>query len=104
MGEFMELEVVLGGLETIRQHRPVMWVENEHFYDDPPDTTFVDTMARELKYQCRSIARLELLCVPADSVEGSDGGLPAGFQRVFRHLSGEFKDVSLWKALNEVDP
>lgn len=99
--EFMELEVVLGGKNTIRRHRPVMWIENEKYFDSPSDRTFVDTMANELNYHCRPVARLELLCMPADLAEGA---LPAGFQRVFRHLTGEFKDVSLWEALNEVDP
>jgi len=101
--EFMELEVVLGGLETIRQHRPVMWVENERYFDDPPDRTFVDTMSTELDYECRPVARLELLCLSRGSPEGSEAGLPVGFQKVFRHLSGTFRDLSLWKALSEVE-
>merc|ERR1711879_739170 len=75
--EFMELEVVLGGLETIRQHRPVMWVENERYFDTPSDTTFVDTMAKEVDYSCKPIARLELLCLPSGAKEGEEGGLPA---------------------------
>jgi len=101
--EFMELDVVLGGLETIRRHRPVMWVENEKYFDSPSDTTFVDTMLKKADYKCQPIARLELLCLPADATEG-DGGLPAGFHQVFRHLSGELSDLTLWKALSEVDP
>merc|ERR1712113_793557 len=97
-----ELQVVLGGLETIRRHRPVMWVENEPFFDTPPDRTFIDTMSSELGYRCRSVARLELLCVPGEYEEG-EGALPTGFHRVFRHLSGEMKDLNLWRALSEVD-
>lgn len=96
--EFMELEVVMGGLETIRRHQPVMWVENENFFDEPSNTTFVDTMAAELGYECKAVARLELLCRPEGRQEGE------GFHRVFRHLSGEVKDDSLWKALTEADP
>jgi len=100
--EFMELDVVLGGRETIKRHRPVMWVENEPFFDDPPNRQFVDTMAAEFGYSCQTVAKLELLCLPFDA-QGS-GALPEGFRRVFRHLSGEVKDVHLWRALAEVDP
>jgi len=99
--EFMELQVVLGGQETIRQHRPVLWVENEAFFDDPPNREFVDTMAAEFGYRCRAVARLELLCLPGDPGEEA---LPEGFQRVFRHLAGEARDLHLWRALAEVDP
>jgi len=103
--EFMELQVVLGGLETIRRHRPVMWVENEPFFDDPPNREFVETMASLLAYQCRPVARLELLCLPQGAAgESADEALPEGFHRVFRHLTGEFRDVHLWRALAEVDP
>jgi FkbM family methyltransferase len=102
--EFMELDVVLGGLETIKKHRPIMWVENESYFDTPSNRTFVDTMDKEADYRCEPVARLELLCLPKGAVEGEVGGLPAGFKRVFRHLSGEFKDLSLWKALSEVEP
>jgi len=100
--EFMELKVVLGARETIRRHRPVMWVENEPFFDDPPNREFVDTMKAEFGYQCKSVARLELLCVPGNYGEG-DGALPEGFHRVFRHLTGEVRDLKLWEALAEVD-
>jgi len=100
--EFMELQVVLGGRATINHHRPVMWVENEPFFDDPPNREFVDTMANEFGYACQTVAKLELLCLPSDA-QGSDA-LPEGFRRVFRHLSGEVKDVHLWRALAEVDP
>mmetsp|Transcript_21765 Transcript_21765/g.61790 ORF Transcript_21765/g.61790 Transcript_21765/m.61790 type:complete len:439 (-) Transcript_21765:54-1370(-) len=99
--EFMELQVVLGGLETIRRHRPVMWVENEPYFDDPPNRQFVETMDAELGYHCRPVARLELLCLPQG---GGSEGLPEGFQRVFRHLTGEIQDLNLWRALSEVDP
>jgi FkbM family methyltransferase len=97
--EFMELDVVLGGREFFRQHRPVIWAENEPFFDDPPNRTFVDTMANELDYVCQVVARLELLCTP----RGADS-LPPGFERVMRHLSGRAKDISLWRALSEVQP
>jgi len=102
--EFMELSVVLGGRDTIRRHRPVMWVENEPFFDDPPNREFTDTMASEFGYQCRTVARLELLCLPVSPSGGGDEALPDGFHRVFRHLTGEVKDLHLWRALAEVDP
>merc|ERR1712187_329689 len=103
--EFMELEVILGALDTVRQHRPIMWVENEKYFDNPKDTTFVDTMADKLDYLCRPVAHLELICLHKDSDTGlgPGEGLPAGFQRVFRHLTGEYKDMKLWNALNEVE-
>lgn len=101
--EFMELQVVLGARETIRKHQPVMWVENEPFFDEPPNREFVDTMQKEFNYACRAIARLELLCAPGGGMDTSNT-LPKGFNRVFRHLSGEVKDASLWRALSEVDP
>jgi len=100
--EFMELQVVLGARATIRQHQPVIWVENEPFFDDPPNTAFVDTMRDELGYQCQAVARLELLCTPP-SIGGREN-LARGFHRVFRHLAGEISDTSLWRALSEVDP
>eukprot|EP00415_Alexandrium_ostenfeldii_P000081 UN0081 len=103
--EFMELQVVLGGLETIRRHRPVMWVENEPYFDDPPNREFVETMASKLDYECRSVARLELLCLPRGLAgEAPDAALPEGFQRVFRPLPGQISDLNLWRALAEVDP
>merc|ERR1711972_813444 len=71
--EFMELEVVLGGLDTIRRHQPIMWVENERYFDTPSDKTFVNTMSGELDYQCNPVARLELLCVSRSSAEGKPG-------------------------------
>merc|ERR1712217_359830 len=55
--EFMELKVVLGARETIRNHRPIMWVENEPFFDDPPNREFVETMYAEFGYQCKGVAR-----------------------------------------------
>lgn len=100
--EFMELQVVLGSRETIRRHQPLMWVENEPFFEDPPNREFVDTMAREFGYACRTVARLELLCAPRGADE--DSSLPAGFNRVFRHLTGQVSDLALWRALAEVDP
>jgi len=104
--EFMELEVVLGGRETIMRDKPVMWVENEPYFDDPPDHTFVDTMSSDLGYYCRPVARLELLCTPkvAEGAQDNSIGLPAGFNRVFQHLSGEVSDIKLWKVLSEVGP
>eukprot|EP00927_Polykrikos_kofoidii_P080875 TRINITY_DN7787_c0_g1_i1.p1 TRINITY_DN7787_c0_g1~~TRINITY_DN7787_c0_g1_i1.p1 ORF type:complete len:482 (-),score=75.16 TRINITY_DN7787_c0_g1_i1:339-1784(-) len=101
--EFMELEVVRGGKEMFRTHRPVLWVENEPYYDDPPDLSFTTFMKEELNYVCRSIARLELLCVHGKFDEG-DGRLPPGFHRVFRHLTTSFNDIKLWQALHEVEP
>mmetsp|Transcript_54107 Transcript_54107/g.174798 ORF Transcript_54107/g.174798 Transcript_54107/m.174798 type:complete len:106 (-) Transcript_54107:35-352(-) len=95
----MELQVVLGAKETIRKHQPLMWVENEPFFDDPPDRTFVDTMASEFGYSCQAIARLELLCTPPNT-----GALPPGFNRVFQHLTGAVSELKLWQALAEVDP
>mmetsp|Transcript_23313 Transcript_23313/g.65877 ORF Transcript_23313/g.65877 Transcript_23313/m.65877 type:complete len:490 (+) Transcript_23313:47-1516(+) len=97
--EFMELQVVLGAKETIRKHQPLLWVENEPFFDDPPDRTFVDTMASEFGYSCQAIARLELLCTPPNT-----GALPPGFNRVFQHLTGAVSELKLWQALAEVDP
>ena len=41
--EFMELQVVLGAKKTILKHKPLMWVENEAYFDDPPNVTFVDS-------------------------------------------------------------
>lgn len=104
--EFMELEVILGGVELLRRHRPIMWVENEPYFDDPSDRTFVNTMESQLGYLCQTVARLELLCLPGDGTgrDAGTGGLPQGFQHVFRHLHGELKDLKLWKALTEVDP
>jgi len=107
--EFMEAEVILGARELIRRDKPVIWVENEPYFDDTPDHSLVEKMAAEFGYQCRPVARLELLCTPPGTGGGDDdgrysGGLPEGFNRVFRHLSGEVTDVSLWKALREVDP
>ncbi|CAK0826742.1 unnamed protein product [Prorocentrum cordatum] len=100
--EFMELQVILGGRDTILRHKPVIWVENEPFFDDPPDRTLVNMMSSELGYECRPVAKLELLCVPGDYGEGQ-GKLPRGFHRVFRHLTGQAQDVNLWGALAEVD-
>jgi len=98
--EFMELDVVLGGRETIRKHQPVMWVENEPFFDEPPNLEFVQTMTSEFGYNCKPVARLELLCTPPWFGEK----YPAGLNRVFRHMSGVISDQALWKALSEVDP
>merc|ERR1719210_875097 len=100
----MELQVVLGARETIMNHQPLMWVENEPFFDDPPNRQFVDTMETEFGYRCRIVARLELICTPPVSAGNGAGVLPEGFQRVFRHLSGEVSDGTLWRALAEVDP
>lgn len=102
--EFMELQVVLGARETIKRHQPIMWVENEPFFDDPPNREFVDTMKAEFGYDCRTVARLELLCTPPPSDKTGEVALPEGFQRVTRHLSGVFSDATLWRALAEVDP
>jgi len=33
--EFMELQVVLGAKSTILQNKPLIWVENEAYFDDP---------------------------------------------------------------------
>jgi len=99
--EFMELKVLLGGRETIMRHRPLIWVENEPFFDDPPNRELVNTMSAEYDYQCRPVARLELLCVPGTYGEG-EGQLPMGFHRVFHHLTGKAHDVKLWRALAEV--
>lgn len=99
--EFMELEVLRGGRETFRKHRPVLWVENEPYYDDPPDHSFVNFMREELDYSCRSVARLELLCLHDRSHEKGEGGLPLGFQRVMGHLTGALSDRRLWQALHE---
>eukprot|EP00928_Gymnodinium_smaydae_P003803 TRINITY_DN11340_c2_g1_i1.p1 TRINITY_DN11340_c2_g1~~TRINITY_DN11340_c2_g1_i1.p1 ORF type:complete len:488 (-),score=114.06 TRINITY_DN11340_c2_g1_i1:43-1506(-) len=104
--EFMELEVVRGGRQLFLRDRPVLWVENEPYFDDPPDRSFINFMEGELGYQCRAVARLELICVPGAYAEGQaqgEAGLPAGFHRVFQHLSGGLKDLQLWKALHEVD-
>eukprot|EP00405_Crypthecodinium_cohnii_P009558 CAMPEP_0206427050 /NCGR_PEP_ID=MMETSP0324_2-20121206/4782_1 /ASSEMBLY_ACC=CAM_ASM_000836 /TAXON_ID=2866 /ORGANISM="Crypthecodinium cohnii, Strain Seligo" /LENGTH=483 /DNA_ID=CAMNT_0053892201 /DNA_START=92 /DNA_END=1544 /DNA_ORIENTATION=+ len=92
--EFMELQVVLGARELIRKHQPVMWVENEPFFDDPPDRTFVETMQKEFDYACKSMARLELLCTPSNRKS-----LPNGFHRVLQHLSGAASEAKLWTAL-----
>lgn len=95
--EFMELDVVLGAKATILRDQPIMWVENEPYFDDPPNTTFFDTMSSEFGYSCQAVARLELLCVPSGS------GLPSRFQRVLRHLTGHTQDPALWQALSEAD-
>merc|ERR1711957_1033834 len=97
-----ELEVVRGAVETLRKHKPVMWVENEPYFDTPSDRSFVIFMKEELGYECRPVARLELLCVYGKYDEGT-GKLPKGFHRVFQHLSGNVRDHFLWRALNEVD-
>ncbi|CAL1137541.1 unnamed protein product [Cladocopium goreaui] len=107
--EFMELQVVLGAKSTILQNKPLIWMENEAYFDDPPNRTFVDTMHRDLRYVCTAVARLELFCAPGKEAPNGglvqdDGLIPAGFRRVFRHLSGEVKDMHLWRALSEVDP
>ncbi|CAE7272291.1 unnamed protein product [Symbiodinium sp. CCMP2592] len=106
--EFMEWHVVRGARQTIKQNQPLIWVENEAYFDDPANLTFVNTMYSDLGYVCNPVARLELLCSPGKESGGQliadESLLPAGFKRVFRHLSGEFKDVHLWRALSEVDP
>eukprot|EP00439_Symbiodinium_sp_Y106_P083650 s514_g23.t3 len=103
--EFMEWHVVRGARQTIKQNQPLIWVENEAYFDDPANLTFVNTMYSDLGYVCNPVARLELLCSPGKESGGQliadESLLPAGFKRVFRHLSGEFKDVHLWRALSE---
>ncbi|CAE7237172.1 unnamed protein product [Symbiodinium natans] len=106
--EFMELHVVRGARQTIERNKPLIWVENEAYFDDPSNRTFVNAMYSDLGYVCSPVARLELLCSPGKESSGElvadESLLPAGFKRVFRHLSGEVKDVHLWRALSEVDP
>eukprot|EP00746_Dinoflagellata_sp_MGD_P019384 gnl/MRDRNA2_/MRDRNA2_14505_c0_seq1.p1 gnl/MRDRNA2_/MRDRNA2_14505_c0~~gnl/MRDRNA2_/MRDRNA2_14505_c0_seq1.p1 ORF type:complete len:441 (-),score=90.34 gnl/MRDRNA2_/MRDRNA2_14505_c0_seq1:59-1381(-) len=95
--EFMEMDVVLGGLQTFRKHQPVLWVENEPYFDDPPNLRFVEMMEKELEYVCTPVAKLELLCQP----KKNGGRLPKGFKRVLKHLHGEVKDMNLWSALKD---
>ncbi|CAJ1354788.1 unnamed protein product [Effrenium voratum] len=106
--EFMELQVVLGAQETIRRDQPLIWVENEAYFDEPANLTFVETMRNQLQYVCSAVARLELLCAPGrrrdEGLVQDESLIPQGFHRIFRHLSGEFKDMHLWRALSEVDP
>ncbi|CAE7869299.1 unnamed protein product [Symbiodinium microadriaticum] len=105
--EFMEWHVVRGARQTIKKNQPLIWVENEAYFDDPANLTFVNTMYSDLGYVCSPVARLELLCSPGKESGGQlvadESLLPAGFKRVFRHLSGEFKDVHLWRALSEAE-
>jgi len=99
--EFMELEVVLGARELIRQHRPVIWAENEPFFKkSPPDRTFVDAMMQEFGYECHPVADLELLCPPAERKEEALGGI----NRAMRHLNMPLQFMSLQDVLEEVDP
>ena len=49
--------MVLGALQTIREHQPLIWVENEAYFDDPPNRSFIDMMQRELQYACTAVAR-----------------------------------------------
>mmetsp|Transcript_99695 Transcript_99695/g.281465 ORF Transcript_99695/g.281465 Transcript_99695/m.281465 type:complete len:486 (-) Transcript_99695:17-1474(-) len=99
--EFMELEVVRGARETLRRDRPVVWVENEPFFGDPPDRALVDFMRENLDYECRPVARLELLCAHGSYGEGK-GRLPSGFGGVFGLLAS--RDLRLGDVLREVDP
>eukprot|EP00929_Paragymnodinium_shiwhaense_P009987 TRINITY_DN114462_c0_g1_i1.p1 TRINITY_DN114462_c0_g1~~TRINITY_DN114462_c0_g1_i1.p1 ORF type:complete len:502 (-),score=113.98 TRINITY_DN114462_c0_g1_i1:10-1515(-) len=102
--EFMELEVMRGAVKTFREHKPVLWVENEPYFDDPSDRTFVNFMENEVGYTCKTVARLELVCVHGRYEEGgADHQLPPGFHRVFRHLTGEQRQLRLWEVLHEVE-
>ena len=56
--EFMELHVVRGAHQTIQQNKPLMWVENEAYFDDPANLTFVNAMYSDLGYVCNPVARL----------------------------------------------
>lgn len=42
------LQVVLGAKNTILQNKPLIWVENEAYFDDPPNRTFVESWPRVL--------------------------------------------------------
>lgn len=42
------LQVVLGAKSTILQNKPLIWVENEAYFDDPPNRTFVESWPRVL--------------------------------------------------------
>jgi len=39
-------QVVLGAKSTILQNKPLIWVENEAYFDDPPNRTFVESRPR----------------------------------------------------------
>ena len=56
--EFMEWHVVRGARQTIKQNQPLIWVENEAYFDDPANLTFVNTMYSDLGYVCNPVARL----------------------------------------------
>lgn len=40
-------QVVLGAKSTILQNKPLIWVENEAYFDDPPNRTFVESRPLE---------------------------------------------------------
>ena len=55
--EFMELHVVRGARQTIERNKPLIWVENEAYFDDPSNRTFVNAMYSDLGYVCSPVAR-----------------------------------------------
>lgn len=40
--KFNRSEVVLGAKKTIQKHKPLIWVENEPYFDEPSNRTFVE--------------------------------------------------------------
>ena len=40
MVEFMEWHVVRGAHQTIKKNLPLIWVENEAYFDDPAKSDF----------------------------------------------------------------
>mmetsp|Transcript_11284 Transcript_11284/g.27597 ORF Transcript_11284/g.27597 Transcript_11284/m.27597 type:complete len:511 (-) Transcript_11284:1424-2956(-) len=64
--EFMEVDVVRGAEELLLKDRPRVWVENESFFDEPSNRTFVELMQNKYHYVCKPVTHLELLCRPEE--------------------------------------